>query len=150
MPQGALATVKPQTIIDRYLAGELTDKIAKDLDCTRQALWYHMMKHAEAEWKDAQVILALERKEKAQIAMDSATTALDLARAREQLKSAQWDLERVLKRIFGPSAEVTGKDGGPLTVEIIRYSPTVIEGEVGESVDHSLASTSQSGNLLPK
>jgi hypothetical protein len=33
--------------------------------------------------------------------MDRAANPLDLARAREQLRGAQWDLERVCRRIYG-------------------------------------------------
>jgi hypothetical protein len=127
MANGALVHVKPALILQRYLAGELTSDIAKSLGVTRQGLDYHLRTHAEQDWRDAQVILAFERKHVAQEAMDVANDVLSLARAREQLKSAQWDLERLLKRLFGPSAEVTGADGGPLQVQVVRYSSETIE-----------------------
>ena len=60
--------------------------------------------------------------------LDSATDALSLARAREQLRGAQWELERVLNRIYAQKQEVTGKDGGPLQVQIVRFGET-IEGQ---------------------
>ena len=128
MANGALVNIDSKTIITRYLNGELSDDIAKSLNVTRQGLSWHLRKHAEEDWKEAQIILAIERKEQAQKAMDVAGDALALARAREQLKSAQWDLERVLKRIYGPSQEVTGKDGGPFQVQIVRFGDT-IEGD---------------------
>ena len=122
MNEGALATVEPQTIIARYLQGELTEDIAKSYGVTRQGLGYHLRKTAEEEWKEAQIILAIERKDKAEEALESAADALSLARAREQLRSAQWDLERVLKRIYGPTAQLslpTSADGTPTTLSIV-------------------------------
>jgi hypothetical protein len=132
MPSGALATVNPANIIQRYLAGEDTESIAASLGVTRQGLGWHLRHTAEEQWKDAQVILATERKDRAEKALETAPDALSLARAREQLRAAQWDLERILKRIYGPSAELTGKDGGPLTVEIVQFAGRTIEAEVGE------------------
>lgn len=137
MADGALVNIDPKPIIARYLAGETTNQIAASLGVTRQGLGWHLRQHAEEDWKDAQVILALERKDIAEERLESAQDALSLARAREQLRSAQWDLERVLKRIFGPSQEVTGKDGGPIQVEIVRYGST-IEAETVEPIPNAL------------
>jgi predicted DNA-binding protein YlxM (UPF0122 family) len=96
-----LEDVTPQTILTRYLTDESTQSIADDYGVTRQALSAHLIKHAEEDWKDVQMARALARKDKAEEAMDSAEDALQLAKAREMLKSAQWDLERVCKRIYG-------------------------------------------------
>ena len=53
----------------------------------------------------------MKRKEDAEDAIDSARDALELNKAQAKLKSAQWDLERVCRRIYGDSApdEPTGK-----------------------------------------
>jgi len=101
---GQLAPLKnldPKEVLNRYLAEETTDEIAKAYGVTRAALSYFMLKHAESEWRDAQLTKALQRKEKAEDLMDKADNALDLTRAREQLRSAQWELERVCRRIYG-------------------------------------------------
>lgn len=112
----ALATVDPVNVISRYLAGETTTKIAAELGVTRQGLDYHLRRNHESEFKNAQVILALERKQLADEAMETACDALALARAREQLKSAQWDLERVCRRIYGQDQPVTST--GLVTINI--------------------------------
>lgn len=127
-----LAIVSPKTVIERYLAGERTEDIAKTYGVTRQGLGWYLRKHAEEDWKEAQVILAIERKDKAEEGLDSASDVLSLARAREQLKAAQWDLERVYHRIYGQKQELTGKDGGPIQFEIVQFSGRQIEGEVVE------------------
>ena len=126
--QGKLANVNVQGVLERYLGGETTTQIAASLGVTRQGLGWWMRKHAEDDWKDPQVILAFERKERAEDALSAANDALSLARAREQLRGAQWELERVLSRIYAQKQEVTGKDGGPLQVQIVRFGQ-VIEGE---------------------
>lgn len=102
--QGALNPlkgVKAETVLARYLGEESTKEIAQSLGVTRSALNYWLLEYAEKEWKSAQVVKALKRKEDAEDDMETAADALTLARARERLKAAQWDLERVCRRIYG-------------------------------------------------
>ncbi len=134
---GQLAPLKdldPKDVLQRFLAEETGAQIAQSLGVTRAALSYFMLKHAEQEWKDAQVTKAIIRKEKAEDLMDRADNALDLTRAREQLRSAQWDLERVCRRIYGQDTQVhvgaavhinIGIRGEPAT----NHSSAVIENE---------------------
>jgi len=61
-----------------------------------------LLRYAEEDWRQAQVLRALQRKEEAEAELDEgAADALSLARARERLRAAQWDLERVCRRIYG-------------------------------------------------
>jgi hypothetical protein len=83
------------------LTDETVREIAASYGVTRAALSSWLLRVAEDDWKEAQVARALARKESAEDAMVSAQNALDLARARELLKAAQWDLERVCRRIYG-------------------------------------------------
>jgi hypothetical protein len=102
--QGALAPLKevnPDEVLRRVLNEESTKDIAASLGVTRSALNQWLLNTAEEKWKAAQVIRAHKRKEEAEDEMDTATDALSLARARERLKAAQWDLERVCRRIYG-------------------------------------------------
>src|SRR6266545_2436727 len=93
--------VDPKPILLRLLNEETALSIAQSLNITRSALYQFLMRTAEQDWKDIQVCRALARKEAAEEEMDAATDGLVLARARERLKSAQWDLERVYRRIYG-------------------------------------------------
>jgi hypothetical protein len=110
----ALRDQDPKTILARYLSDESTKDIAASYGVTRQALSKHLLLHAEQEWKDAQVSRAIARKESAEDDLDEirakiATAdreererlSLTVVLARERLKSAQWELERVSKRIYG-------------------------------------------------
>jgi hypothetical protein len=91
----------PKAILLRYLSDESTEVIAADYGVTRQALSQFLLRHAEDDWKEAQVARAIARKEKAEDDLETAADPLALAKARELLKAAQWDLERVCRRIYG-------------------------------------------------
>lgn len=101
-----LAGENPMTILQRYLSDESTSVIAADYGVTRQALGQYLLRHAEEDWKEAQVARAIARKEKAEDGIESANDPLELAKARELLKAAQWDLERVCKRIYGQDQNI--------------------------------------------
>lgn len=119
-----LAGATPKDILARYLSNETTTQIAKDYGVTPQALGQFLLKHDEQGWKDAQVARAIARKEEAEDAFDRIRDliaeadkegrerlTLSLACARDSLKAAQWDLERVCRRIYGDSVQ------GPVSAE---------------------------------
>ena len=117
------------TVLERYLAGEEIAEIAQSLGVHPKALNYHLLKdHIRDAWRSAQAAVSqAEYQESKQVVRDS-TDALSLARAREIMRSCQWDLERLEARLYAQKQEVTGKDGGPIQVQIVRYGNT-IEGE---------------------
>ena len=124
-----LAGLDVQAVIGRYLNGEPSDQIAATYGVTRQGLSFHLRKHAEDDWKEAQIVQALERKDLAEDAIRDANDALSLARAREQLRSAQWELERLFSRLYGPKQELTITDKTDLGDRLRRARERVIEGE---------------------
>lgn len=135
MMQGQIAPLKnadPKEILERYLAEQSTKDIAKEFGVTRSALNQWLLKTAEADWKEAQVLRALKRKEDAEDAIDTAPDALSLARARESLKAAQWDLERVFRRIYGSDIPIDQASRVSITLNLggDRPSKAVIEGQV--------------------
>jgi hypothetical protein len=105
--QGALNPLKaanPNEVLQRVINEESTKDIAASFGVTRSALNYWLIEHCDKEWKAAQYIRAAKRKEDAEDEMDTASDAFTLARAREKLRAAQWDLERVCRRIYGQDA----------------------------------------------
>ena len=142
---GQLAPLKnldPKEVLNRYLAEETTDEIAKAYGVTRAALSYFMLKHAESEWRDAQLTKALQRKERAEDLMDKADNALDLTRAREQLRSAQWELERVCRRIYGQDVTPDQLGRVSITLNIGAREPLDV---VGEQISGEKSLNNQSG-----
>jgi predicted DNA-binding protein YlxM (UPF0122 family) len=142
----ALRDTDPKLILQRYLSDESTKDIAKSYGVTRQALGQHLLKHAEAEWKEAQVARAISRKEQAEDDMDSISAkiqdadreererlTLTLSLARERLKAAQWDLERVCRRIYGQDVtpdqlgrvSITLNIGGKDATNAVQHGVTV-------------------------
>ncbi|MDE1828529.1 MAG: hypothetical protein KGH65_05205 [Candidatus Micrarchaeota archaeon] len=120
MNEGRLANAEPSTVLARYLSNERIDAIAAEYGVTQQALSKHLLKYAKEDWQEAQVARAIARKEQAEQDLEDLRsgsyvdgkgerTTLDpvvLACARERLKSAQWDLERVCRQIYGQSPAV--------------------------------------------
>jgi predicted transcriptional regulator len=128
--QGALnplKEVKADMILARYLAEESTTQIAKSLGVTRSALNYWLLENCEKEWRSAQVIRAMKRKEDAEDAIDQASDALTLARAREALRAAQWDLERVCRRIYGQDVPVNAGSGVQININLRRTNGDIVD-----------------------
>jgi hypothetical protein len=128
--QGQIAPLKdvdPKDVLARYLAEETGAQIAKSLGVTRAALSYFMLKHAEAEWKDAQVVKAMKRKEDAEDLLETASNPLDLARARELLRAAQWDLERVCRRIYGQDSVPNAGAGVQININLRRSNGDIVD-----------------------
>lgn len=107
----------PATVILRYLGEERTVDIAASYGVTRPALNMWLLERAEDNWKRAQVGRAIARKEQSEDELDDATDPLSLARAREKLRGAQWDLERVCSRIYGIKQELAVTVDHRVTVE---------------------------------
>lgn len=102
--KGALNPLKAADVGDvltRVLNEESTKDIARSFGVTRSALNQWLLANAEGDWKTVQIIRAHKRKDEAEDEIETAPDALSLARAREKLKAAQWDLERVCRRIYG-------------------------------------------------
>lgn len=70
-------------------------------DVTAYAL---LLRDHQEEWKEAQRARALARLDRAQNQLKTAPDALSLARAREEVRAAQWELERLLRRLYGQDA----------------------------------------------
>jgi predicted DNA-binding protein YlxM (UPF0122 family) len=132
----ALRDTDPKLILQRYLSDETTKEIAASYGVTRQALGQYLLKVAESEWKEAQVARALARKESAEDDLEDAEKTpdmLSLSRARERLKAAQWDLERVCRRIYGQDAPPQGVNAVQININLKRVGSEpqpVLSGEV--------------------
>jgi hypothetical protein len=113
-----------QTLLARYLDGEEMASLAQEYGVTRKRLYQVLVEHDEEAWKSAQVAAAIDRLELAKSLIDTAQTALDLARARESAKTAQWELERTCKRIYGTDApQLAGQGTININIGIKRDTP---------------------------
>lgn len=104
-------------VLQRALNDERLQDIARDVGVSRTGLNQAILKYAEDEWKETQVARALTAIESAEDDLEVAPDMLAVARARERLKSAQWKLERLHRRLFGTDAPQTG-GSGTITINI--------------------------------
>lgn len=91
--------------IARYGQGESVYAIADGLGINHTTLYRQLVKHRETDWRDAKVSRALLELEDAEEALKTAPDALALTRARERCRAAQWQLERLMRRIYGQDAQ---------------------------------------------
>jgi hypothetical protein len=82
----------PKEILEQYLTENTTSQIAKNYGIRRKSLVAWLRKVAPEEWKAVQIVRAHDRKEKGNEEIEDANDALSLARAREMVRSAQWEL----------------------------------------------------------
>jgi hypothetical protein len=107
-------------IISKYLDGlELTDQ-AKEYGVTNKRLYQILIDSAPETWKSAQAAKAFDHYENAEKQLREAKDGLELARARELVRSAQWQLERVLSRIYGQKQEVAPSSAIQINIGITR------------------------------
>lgn len=107
---------------ERYLDGERMVDIAAELGVSDKRLYALMAEQDEEGWKRAQLAAAIQRLELAKEGIDAATDQLEIARARESARMAQWDLERVCRRIYGQEpAQVLGS--GSVSISINFTAP---------------------------
>ena len=97
----------PATVLERYLSDEKTSEIALSYGISRSRLHQWLLEHAEEHWRKAQVARAVTALEQSKDDLASAQDPLTLARAREQMRGAQWELERLFSRLYGQKQEVT-------------------------------------------
>lgn len=125
----------PQRILSQVLDGQSPAEIAGPLKVTQKKLAYWMRTKAPQEWKEAQRIRALQRKEEAELEIETAKDALELNRANSKLKAAQWDLERICREIYGDIKDDEPKQTVTITIGIMRPEDNkekVINPGVGE------------------
>jgi hypothetical protein len=87
--------------ISRYGQGESVYTIAQELGIEHTTLYRHLIKHFEKDWQEAKKSRALAEIEAGEDDLKKAPDALALTRARERIKAAQWQLERLYRKVYG-------------------------------------------------
>lgn len=115
-------------VLARYIHGEQVAQIAPEFETSDVTIYALLLADHQDEWVKAQTARALARLERSQYQLDIAPDPLSLARAREQLRGAQWELERLLNRLYGPKQEVSVSIKPEFSV-MLKDAGRVIEGE---------------------
>ena len=128
-PEGLVQAIPndldPKYVLDLYLQHPTTSGIAQQLGVRRSSLTLWLRKRCPEDWKNVQIAKALMRKEDADYGLETAGDALTLARAREMLRSGQWDLERLDSHTWGPKQELTVTVQPILTINLSAQLPNV-------------------------
>lgn len=114
-------------VLDRYIGGEQVAAMAAEYNTSDVTIYALILREHEDAWVDIQRARALARLERAQGDLEVAPDALSLARARELVRSAQWELERLLKRLYGQETNVNINIGGDLGDRLRRARERVID-----------------------
>jgi transposase-like protein len=121
-------------VLARYEAGETIREVCKDYGVSHVTLYKRIIEDQEEYWKSLQVATSLARKEEAERELDTAPDMVTVARCTQRLKAAQWDLERVCRRIYGQEpAAVLGAGVINITIGINRGDAAVLPPIEGES-----------------
>lgn len=96
----------PKEVLQRYLTEETTSQIAQSYGVSRKSMTAWLRKVAIEEWRAVQVIRAHDKKDEGNDQLEGAQDALSLARAREIIRSAQWELQ-ALDKDYQPKQQVT-------------------------------------------
>ena len=124
-----------QDVLHRYQQGEQVSVMAAEYELSDVTLYALLLRDHEEEWKDIQTARALARLERSQQGLDDAGNPLNLARAREQLRGAQWELERLLARLYAQKQEVTHNIQQPiLNITVIQMAAQALQAPVDNSV----------------
>lgn len=108
----------PDVVLMEYLTDGATSGIARRYGIRRGALTRWLQTQRAKEWREIQVIRALCTKEDGTELIYDSRTALQLARARELVRCAQWDLERLDAPNYGPKQEITHNLQPILTINL--------------------------------
>ena len=127
----------PKAVLELYLQYPTTSGIAQRLGVRRSTLTLWLRDTCPRDWRNVQIARALIRKEDADEGLQTAQDALALARAREMLRSGQWDLERLDGRNYGQQVQITHEIGGTLAAALERTRQREVGADLGVSQDVS-------------
>lgn len=122
----AVVSFDPDAIIDRIASGTLTRTIAAELGMSKSALKWRIDKHPryeEAIQNQAEALVEKATEELMSEALPPHNAFVSRARARVDA-AHKWAAARDPAR-WAPGQRLMGGDGGPLQVEIVRYSQPV-------------------------
>jgi len=119
-------------ILHRIAQGEPLTKIAQEMGFAgHQAIINRLGQ--DPDYQEALAASAWAKLQTREGQLETADNNVAVTRADRLLGHARWFAERVAKRWFAPETRLTGVDGGPIQVQVVRFG-ALIEGEQAQTV----------------
>jgi hypothetical protein len=118
------------SVLTRYINGEQVAAMAPEYGVSDVTIYALLLREHEDDWKEVQRARALARLERSQEELKTAPDALSLARAREQVRSAQWELERLLRRLYGQDAPAHTGQAVSINIHLGAAKSSLVDGQV--------------------
>src|SRR3990167_9616485 len=115
-----------EKLLDGIAAGRSLKSLGEEFNVSDQAIYRRLIEHPD--YKPRQAVGLELRMDKREAELEEADTNVHVTRADRLLGHARWLGERLARSVLGQAVAVTGSDGGPLQVQIVRFG-RVIEGE---------------------
>lgn len=121
-----------RTVCSRYLDGEQMQNLADEFGVTRMRMYQILIEGDSDAWRSAQSSKALALFEDTLAELNAAPDGLSLARARETHKSAQWQLEKLLRRLYGDDKTAIQINAeGQVSVQIVSFAGDASKPDLG-------------------
>ena len=123
-----------EKLLDGIAAGRSLKSLGEEFNVSDQAVYRRLIEHPD--YKPRQAVGLELRMDRRECQLEEAETNVHVTRADRLLGHARWLAERCAPDRFGQKTMLTGADGGPIQVQIVRFAGKLIEGEVvDKSVD---------------
>lgn len=120
--------------LTRFANGEKLADIAADQGISKSTLYSWMLAEVPEQYRSIQTAAITARLAETYELIEDSADPLELARARELRRSAQWDAERRLPHLFGQKIEQTGTVVH-VTVSNPTHPVTTIDANTGKIDD---------------
>ena len=114
-----------QPIMDRFERGESIMQIAQDLGISHGAIYRAIIRQIPDEWQQYRSAKALGQLDQAENDLSRATDGVTVSRVREQIKMAQWQLERTCRSIYGDKLQVEQAGQAPIFHITVVHAPQI-------------------------
>jgi len=123
-----------EKLLDGIAEGRSLKSLADEHQVSDVAVLHRLIDHPDYRRRQAVGLeLRMDRREEG---LEQADTNVSVTRADRLLGHARWLAERCAPDRFGQKTMLTGADGGPIQVQIVRFAGKLVEGEVvDKSVD---------------
>ena len=120
-PNTVVAQAMPE-YVQRYLNGESVQVLAAEHAVAPRTIYRWMMSELGDGYQQAVTDVLVSRIADADVALDAAADACQIARAREQARFARMDFERRRPHLYGQRPTQIAVSGNGVTVQLVTYA----------------------------